>query len=110
MVRFSWTKTKLRGGQLARLPLLDDEPVSTELVIGPIAAKPLKLDIPLFVYDMSFGALSEEAKVKPLYHRLDFLTGPRSASIATWLGAEISKEAKLTHQERGYSSQIWYTP
>ncbi len=33
------------------------------MVIGPNAAKPLHLDIPLFVSDMSFGALSEEAKV-----------------------------------------------
>jgi hypothetical protein len=31
-------------------------------VIGPGAAKPLSLDIPIFVSDMSFGALSEEAK------------------------------------------------
>jgi len=26
------------------------------------------------------------------------------------LGAEIPKEAKLTHQERAYTSPIWYTP
>jgi hypothetical protein len=26
------------------------------------------------------------------------------------LGAEVPKEAKLIHQERGYSSPIWYTP
>jgi len=32
------------------------------LVIGPNAKKPLVLKIPLFVSDMSFGALSEEAK------------------------------------------------
>jgi len=37
--------------------------VGTELVIGPGARRPLKLEIPLFVSDMSFGALSEEAKV-----------------------------------------------
>lgn len=48
--------------QLARLPLLDDEDVGTDLVIGPQANKPLRLDIPLFVSDMSFGALSQEAK------------------------------------------------
>ena len=30
---------------------------------GPKAKKPLKLSIPLFVSDMSFGALSEEAKI-----------------------------------------------
>ena len=49
--------------QLARRPQLDDVPVATAVVIGPNAQKPLELDIPLFVSDMSFGALSEEAKV-----------------------------------------------
>ena len=48
---------------MARRPLLDDEPVGTGLVIGPNAAKPLHLEIPIFVSDMSFGALSQEAKV-----------------------------------------------
>ena len=38
-------------------------PVGTDVVIGPNADKPLRLDIPMFVSDMSFGALSEEAKV-----------------------------------------------
>jgi len=48
--------------ELARPPLLDDEAVDTRTCIGPNAAKPLWLDIPLFVSDMSFGALSQEAK------------------------------------------------
>jgi glutamate synthase domain-containing protein 2/nitrite reductase/ring-hydroxylating ferredoxin subunit len=58
-----WDDLQFVVGQLHKLPLLDDEPVGTDLTIGPNAAKPLKLDIPLFVSDMSFGALSEEAKV-----------------------------------------------
>ena len=58
----SWDDLQIMTAQLARLPLLDDEEVDTELVIGPSAAKPLRLQIPLFVSDMSFGALSEEAK------------------------------------------------
>jgi len=41
----------------------DNEEVSTEVVIGPNAKKPLTLDIPVFVSDMSFGALSREAKI-----------------------------------------------
>ncbi|MDC1349319.1 FMN-binding glutamate synthase family protein, partial [Amylibacter sp.] len=41
----------------------DDIRVETKVVIGPKAIKPLKLDIPLFVSDMSYGALSEEAKI-----------------------------------------------
>ena len=58
-----WDDLQFVVAQLHKLPLLDDEEVGTELVIGPNAEKPLTLDIPLFVSDMSFGALSEEAKV-----------------------------------------------
>jgi len=59
----SWEDIQLLTAQLARPPLLDDEHVATDLVIGPNAAKPLQLEIPIFVSDMSFGALSREAKV-----------------------------------------------
>ena len=58
-----WEDLQFVVGQLHKLPLLDDETVGTDIVIGPNAAKPLRLNIPLFVSDMSFGALSEEAKV-----------------------------------------------
>lgn len=57
-----WEDLQFVVGQLHKLPLLDDEPVGTDIVIGPNAERPLRLDIPLFVSDMSFGALSEEAK------------------------------------------------
>ncbi|MEO1085575.1 MAG: glutamate synthase-related protein, partial [Acidobacteriota bacterium] len=59
----SWDDLQFLTAQLHKVPLLDDEPVSTELVIGPEAKKPMRLDIPIFVSDMSFGALSEESKV-----------------------------------------------
>jgi glutamate synthase domain-containing protein 2 len=59
----SWDGLQILTAQLARTPLLDEEDVGTELVIGPRARKPLSLKIPLLVSDMSFGALSEEAKV-----------------------------------------------
>jgi glutamate synthase domain-containing protein 2 len=58
-----WEDIQLLTAQLYRVPLLDDHPVGTEVVIGPNAKKPLRLDIPLLVSDMSFGALSEEAKI-----------------------------------------------
>lgn len=58
-----WSDIQLLAAQLATIPLMEDVPVSSELIIGPNAKKPLKLDIPLFVSDMSFGALSEEAKL-----------------------------------------------
>jgi len=57
-----WDDIQILVAQLARKPLMDDAEVSTELVIGPKAKKPLTLKIPLFVSDMSFGALSQEAK------------------------------------------------
>ncbi len=59
----SWDDIQLLTAQLHKLPLLDDAKVGTGVVIGPNAKKPLLLDRPLFVSDMSFGALSEEAKV-----------------------------------------------
>ncbi|MEE4295608.1 MAG: glutamate synthase-related protein [Wenzhouxiangella sp.] len=58
-----WDQLQIMTAQLAKTPLTDDADVATELVIGPEAKKPLKLEIPLFVTDMSFGALSPEVKV-----------------------------------------------
>ncbi|MEO1733127.1 MAG: glutamate synthase-related protein [Pseudomonadota bacterium] len=57
-----WDDLQILTAQLARPPLLDDAPVGSDVVIGPNAQKPLHLNIPLFVSDMSFGALSEPAK------------------------------------------------
>ncbi len=59
----SWDDLQFITAQLHRLPQLDDVPVGTELIVGPGARKPLRLEIPIFVSDMSFGALSEEAKI-----------------------------------------------
>ncbi len=59
----SWDDIQVVTAQLAHLPLLEDEPVGTNLIIGRRSEKPLQLKIPLFVSDMSYGALSEEAKV-----------------------------------------------
>lgn len=58
-----WDDLQIVTAQFARKPLLDDVEVGTELIIGPRANKPLRLKIPLLVSDMSFGALSEEAKI-----------------------------------------------
>ncbi|MEC7816576.1 MAG: glutamate synthase-related protein [Pseudomonadota bacterium] len=58
-----WDDLQLMVAQMATKPLMEDTEVSTELVIGPEARKPLTLSMPLFVSDMSFGALSEEAKI-----------------------------------------------
>ena len=58
-----WDDIQMLTAQLASKPLLEDTQVGTELTVGPKAKKPLRLEIPIFVSDMSFGALSEEAKV-----------------------------------------------
>ena len=58
-----WEQIQLLTAQLHKVPLLDEAPVGTDVVIGPNAKKPLILERPLFVSDMSFGALSEEAKI-----------------------------------------------
>lgn len=58
-----WENIQFLPAQLSKRPLLDNESVSTKVTIGPNANKPLTLEIPLFVSDMSFGALSKEAKI-----------------------------------------------
>jgi methylamine---glutamate N-methyltransferase subunit C len=58
-----WEDIQFLPAQLATRPLLDEDAVSTSVVIGKKAKKPLTLDIPMFVSDMSFGALSKEAKI-----------------------------------------------
>ena len=58
-----WDDIQLLTAQLHKPPLLDEEAVATDVVIGPNAQKPMWLKIPLFVSDMSFGALSEPAKI-----------------------------------------------
>ena len=91
-----WEQIQLLTAQLHKVPLLDEDPVGTEVVIGPNAKKPLLLERPLFVSDMSFGALSEEAKV----------------SLA--MGAELagtgicSGEGGMLPEEQGANSRYMY--
>ena len=91
-----WDDIQLMVAQMARKPLMDDAPVSTELVIGPQAAKPLVLKIPLFVSDMSFGALSEEAK-------LALATGAELAGTGICSG-----EGGMLPEEQAANSRYFY--
>ena len=59
----SWDDIFFLGNQLSRLPLLSDEKIVTQTVIGPNAQKPLILDSPLIITHMSFGSLSRETKL-----------------------------------------------
>ena len=58
-----WENIQFLPAQLSRRPLLDEESVYTKTIIGKNAKKPLELEMPFFVSDMSFGALSREAKI-----------------------------------------------
>ncbi|WP_024771802.1 glutamate synthase-related protein [Aquimarina macrocephali] len=58
-----WNDIQFLPAQLANRPLLDHEEVATKVIIGSKAKKPLTINMPLFVSDMSFGALSREAKI-----------------------------------------------
>jgi len=91
-----WDDIQILPAQVARKPLLDHAAVDTSVVIGPLAAKPLQLDIPLFVSDMSYGALSEEAKTALA----------RGAELA---GAGIcSGEGGMLPEEQAENSRYFY--
>lgn len=91
-----WDDIQILTAQLQKLPLLDDASVGTKVIIGPNAAKPLELEIPLFVSDMSFGALSEEAKVA-------------LAAGAEMAGTGIcSGEGGMLPEEQGANTRYFY--
>lgn len=59
---FTWDEILIKGAQLAKIPLNQNEPVNTQTIIGPKAKKPLIMETPIYITHMSFGALSKEAK------------------------------------------------
>jgi glutamate synthase domain-containing protein 2/nitrite reductase/ring-hydroxylating ferredoxin subunit len=92
----AWDSIQFVTAQLARRPKLDDDTVGTQLVIGPNAARPLTLDIPIFVSDMSFGALSEEAKTA-------LATGAEAAGTGICSG-----EGGMLPEEQAANSRYFY--
>lgn len=58
-----WDDIQFVTAQLSTAPLLEEQEVDTQTIIGPRAKKPVTLDIPILVSDMSFGSLSATAKV-----------------------------------------------
>ena len=59
----SWDEILIKGAQLAKIPLNKEDPVNTKTIIGSQARHPLTIDTPVFITHMSFGALSQEAKI-----------------------------------------------
>lgn len=91
-----WDDIQILTAQLARRPLMEDSPVATKTVIGPNAKRPLVLDIPLLVSDMSFGALSQEAKIA-------LATGAEQAGTGICSG-----EGGMLPEEREANSRYFY--
>jgi methylamine---glutamate N-methyltransferase subunit C len=91
-----WDDLQILTAQLQRPPLLDDEDVHTGVVIGPAASRPLTLDIPLLVSDMSFGALSAEAK-------LSLATGAELAGTGICSG-----EGGMLDEEQAANGRYFY--
>lgn len=91
-----WENIQFLPAQLAKRPLMDDEAVATEVTIGPNAKKPLTLAMPIFISDMSFGALSKEAKIA-------LATGAEMAGTGICSG-----EGGMLPQEQKANSRYFY--
>ncbi len=81
-------------GQIAHMPLLENEKVNCEVVLGKKAEKPLIVKTPILNAGMSFGALSREAK----------LALAKGATIAG--GVANSGEGGMLDEERQLSDKI----
>ncbi len=53
----------IKGAQLGKFPKLDHDEVDISVTIGKNCKKPMKLEMPVYISHMSFGALSFQAKV-----------------------------------------------
>lgn len=91
-----WENIQFLPAQLASRLLMDDDEVKTRVVIGKKAKKPLELPIPLFVSDMSFGALSREAKIS-------LATGAEMAGTGICSG-----EGGMLAEEQAANSKYFY--
>ncbi len=58
-----WDDILIRAAQLAKIPLNEEDDVSTKTIIGPRARQPIVIDTPIFITHMSFGELSKELKI-----------------------------------------------
>lgn len=58
----SWDNVLIKGAQLSKFPVNQDEAIETKTIIGPNAKKPLEIDTPIYISHMSYGALSAEIK------------------------------------------------
>ena len=93
----SWDDLTFLPGTLTRFVIEGyREKCETRTVLGPMAERPLVLDIPVYITGMSFGALSYEAKVA-------LARGATMAGTATCSG-----EGGMLPDERRYSEKWLY--
>lgn len=59
----NWDDILVLGAQLNPMPLDEHADVSLKTIIGKKAAKPMEIDMPVYISHMSFGALSRETKI-----------------------------------------------
>ncbi|HEX6988121.1 MAG TPA: FMN-binding glutamate synthase family protein [Bacillota bacterium] len=90
-----WQKILVNPVHLFRMPTPDGVQIDTSVVIGPRAARPLKLDIPILITGMSYGgALNLQVK-------LALAKGASLAGTATNTG-----EAPLVPEERQAAERL----
>ncbi len=90
-----WEKILLTPRQLFELPTRSTLEISTRTVIGPRAARPLQLDIPILITGMSYGgSLSLQMKIA-------LAKGASMAGTATNTG-----ESAVTDEERGNAKYL----
>lgn len=93
-----------RSAQLARLPTADDAQVDLSVVIGPSAARPLRIDIPILISGMASGLhLSERAKVA-LARAADAVGTATNTGRGPWLESERAATRRLILQ---YGRDPW---
>ncbi|HEX6989035.1 MAG TPA: glutamate synthase-related protein, partial [Bacillota bacterium] len=95
IVLSDWQKILVNPVHLFRMPTPDGVQIDTSVVIGPRAARPLKLDIPILITGMSYGgALNLPVK-------LALAQGASLAGTATNTG-----EAPLIPKERQAAERL----
>ncbi len=101
-----WEDIQIVTAQLAIKPLLDEDSVDTTTIIWKSAKKPLVLKVPLFISDMSFGALSREAKIS-----LSKWAQMAGTWICSWEGWVLPEEqAENSYYFYEYASgKFWFS-
>jgi glutamate synthase domain-containing protein 2 len=62
-IPFNFDDLHFLPAQIKRIPLNQEEPVNTSVIIGPTSEKPLMVSSPLLISGMSFGAVSRNVRL-----------------------------------------------